>query len=1601
MGLTVTEDTPADMLAGSMELLVQLPRDHHNHTQRVTVERSTAMMDLLVQIATAHKLAASSYTLQAVGERGLVLPHQPNTPIGALDALEVKLLPKQGTLIPRKTKQPSQPFETTFRLQVHLPRNQLYVSRVSPKTNLGDILDQVCHEKNLNKDKYELRHPGNHKEVLDLSLSLQDYQLQEVTLYAKQGQNLGSALSSQDIIALQRQEERRRQQAKQGVFGFIFRKSKESSLSTESYGDRSVSPARSDETGRSVSPLAPPTRPQRKRRPAPNPPVRQTTEPPQKNNDVVKDESKEKLVISHSRNSSDSSGYHEASVLSDNPDSAGRMPETLPRRSRLPGKFESRKLAQTSQASKSLCNLAMSCGGLSHANSNTSLSSAGIRKKRAAPQPPVSRPLSAAISTQALERIVDSEESLTSDMGVSKPPSDIGGSSETEINSKANSDIAVDVHASTVSSESFHCITNKEDSNNKCNKIGNFNYEHSIVENMLPSDKSSQNLNKQSQNEKLSESSEETRQVDHARIAPRAGTHAPTPKPRSNSKGCPVVPPRAASTTLSKKPISESVYEQEKNLTVINPGDKTEQINIVGEDLRNNANYKQKQDELNEANYNYNNNDDEINHSEVERSKNKDLIQNNEASEVVMWQEGKTEFSNKEMVNTKTNSNIQINHHDFTDASDLSPISEVNMSNPKAEIEIKNVQDALSEDNISSEEQFTTSPLITSGINLGLQIDLTHSTEEGELHSQGTGKAGNNRNQTETDHLLQKVSSTLATVLPTYEQNSWDANPSESRDLENINPVNLKNSTPHREETRFNDIPNSTLNSQQDTSDYVSANGEDLSGTDWEYQLPDPPSAFRDTINSDKDVCDTIMLHSVDAFKEPQVELEEKNCKTPTKEDNKSEKQKIECILEENSINKDNKISNTESLKTTSNPKQVQEKTDVELKKNIISELEAKIENGSLNQPSKNLELENRKTLIQTSTPRIAPVENTLPNFTITTYSRQKSLNIYDSPEKSALHLPDYSQDRIVKTFATLSRNVSSLSNNKGNYSSPSKINSPNDFINDNRKITRTQSIQNINSKGTADNDLRTKENNSSEEINHDNEVDNKNKSNAVHRSKSYIVLTNNLKYRENKPTSDVTDHEKMMKKSTSVTNLNQSNALVNETSQILQNGQKNLNISSQEKELQSVQVLKSILPQLKNTQLSEENTSNVFGNKTKIGEKILEKSNTQVHLNGGEEKNVISSKKKIEIEDTKRHRYTGPPSVSLGSWNERPCAHVQIKMDQDYKFGVKDNTSGAKTVVSLNSSSNNVDIMNFKDNYVKNLPKNRTSTVQNDNIPISNEIMPMIKRVTDNEVAKKVINTSISNKELGFNNLGFAKLRSASKDEDKPVVTNMELKKCYIDKPEFNDDDAKIDTRPVNFQELTQAFGQINLRTKSKYKNSQNRHSDYLDSRLNHDITDKNMAKTTGCKNSSESKNPIVKRYTSVIDIDNQHLTNGMKKNNTEKIPINSFNNYIPEMNRHSSTTTTVINKDFQIYSYKDTPKNANLSAKNNENKEIKLLVNNKINSHIPTPPSMPIITGVTLKSNNVRPKSMPVCNDPRDQLLESIRSFGRDKLRNVKIVS
>lgn len=125
------------------------------------------MMDLLVQIATTHHLQLSSYILEALEmapcneKRDRILPYKPNTPIGALDTQHIRVVQKVRTLPATKQAPPGhQPFESTFRLKVHLPRNQLYVIRVSQNVLIEDIMKKVCYEKNLDAIKYEVRHPG-------------------------------------------------------------------------------------------------------------------------------------------------------------------------------------------------------------------------------------------------------------------------------------------------------------------------------------------------------------------------------------------------------------------------------------------------------------------------------------------------------------------------------------------------------------------------------------------------------------------------------------------------------------------------------------------------------------------------------------------------------------------------------------------------------------------------------------------------------------------------------------------------------------------------------------------------------------------------------------------------------------------------------------------------------------------------------------------------------------------------------------------------------------------------------------------------------------------------------------------------------------------------------------------------------------------------------------------------------------------------------------------------------------------------------------------------------------------------------------------------
>ncbi|KAL1116686.1 hypothetical protein AAG570_005158 [Ranatra chinensis] len=272
------------------------------------------MMDLLVQVTTANKLSPAGHLLQPYGDGGQ-LPYKPSTPIGALDTWTVQVVPKLGSSQnSSSTKSGSrisaQPFEQTFRLQVHLPRNQLYVMRVSAKTVLGEILKQVCQEKCLDPNKYSLRHPR---------LTIADYRHNQICIVSNR--SVPTTVSTDDILAMHHQYT--------------------SSIRSGGSSSRSLSP----DSSISPQPACAPMRHNRKRRPAPKPPVPQQNIPQQQQNNKkvlfyrilfvnnlstrihdrgVAHDDGGRTVICHSRTSSDSSGYHEASVLSESPDSNNR-----------------------------------------------------------------------------------------------------------------------------------------------------------------------------------------------------------------------------------------------------------------------------------------------------------------------------------------------------------------------------------------------------------------------------------------------------------------------------------------------------------------------------------------------------------------------------------------------------------------------------------------------------------------------------------------------------------------------------------------------------------------------------------------------------------------------------------------------------------------------------------------------------------------------------------------------------------------------------------------------------------------------------------------------------------------------------------------------------------------------------------------------------------------------------------------------------------------------------------------------------------------------------------------------------------------------------
>jgi len=317
--------------------------------------------------------------------------------------------------------------------------------------------------------------------------------------------------------------------------------------------------------------------------------------------------------------------------------------------------------------------------------------------------------------------------------------------------------------------------------------------------------------------------------------------------------------------------------------------------------------------------------------------------------------------------------------------------------------------------------------------------------------------------------------------------------------------------------------------------------------------------------------------------------------------------------------------------------------------------------------------------------------------------------------------------------------------------------------------------------------------------------------------------------------------------------------------------------------------------------------------------------------------------------------------------------------MDTDYKLGTS-NANNNKTVVNINSAKDEKNPVNYTSNISKNNFANRNS-----------------------DKGTKKLNTHTETSGFKVPTLNQINVSDSIRNEDKPVVMGVELKKVFQPSKETSkNDENEIDTTPVNFRELTKTFGQhVNLKPKSKRTNI-NRQASYQEvpdeTERIMNIKQNGHAKFPKASNQNEPsfkvqsvmhdtrQNSRTKRFTSIVGL------NGTNQNLGSQNEISLRSN----VNNSVKINPMPVVKGFKISAVD--PK-----MNNNQTNHNGLSTTDSFNRGMQPPklPTMPVITGVTLKSTNVRPKSMPIQYDSRDMLLESIRNFGgREKLKRVSIL-
>lgn len=71
-----------------------------------------------------------------------------------------------------------------------MPRGVKSLQRLNPQTPIMDIFRKICIEKGLDASRYEVRLPKQAQSAVDMSLSLNDYRANEITIVQCSGKLL-------------------------------------------------------------------------------------------------------------------------------------------------------------------------------------------------------------------------------------------------------------------------------------------------------------------------------------------------------------------------------------------------------------------------------------------------------------------------------------------------------------------------------------------------------------------------------------------------------------------------------------------------------------------------------------------------------------------------------------------------------------------------------------------------------------------------------------------------------------------------------------------------------------------------------------------------------------------------------------------------------------------------------------------------------------------------------------------------------------------------------------------------------------------------------------------------------------------------------------------------------------------------------------------------------------------------------------------------------------------------------------------------------------------------------------------------------------------